>query len=292
MRRKCFSMRFVMFILIAVFSSTVTVWGATYQLTGIGEYIMEDNETLKDAQEMAFKEAMRSMAEQAASYVRANSRVENKILTDDEVELLAAALIKVREKRFEKEVMHDGKLKVRALLQGNLDEERTDKVLTEKIKELKEKHKYDEMNHKRQQAKKKKEAAQQEYEKALQHNVPALMDRGNKLCKQGKYPEALLCYNDVIAQKPQYARGYIGRGVVFLKMGKIEEADRDLSYGITLGEDGVEGYFYRGDICDRQGKKDVAIKAYRTFIDKANIVEYGEQIMEALARLAKLEVGK
>ena len=42
-------------------------------INGTGEYIMEDNETMKQAQDKAYEEAMRSISQQAAVYVRGSS---------------------------------------------------------------------------------------------------------------------------------------------------------------------------------------------------------------------------
>ena len=109
---------------------------AVREISGTGEYIMEDNETMKQAQDKAYEEAMRSISQQAAVYIRSDSKAESSVLTKDEVELLATALVQVREKRFTKEVMPDGKLRVKAFLTGDLDEEATEKALAEKVAKL------------------------------------------------------------------------------------------------------------------------------------------------------------
>ena len=50
---------------------------AIQTINGTGEYIMEDNETMKQAQDKAYEEAMRSISQQAAVYVRGSSKAEN-----------------------------------------------------------------------------------------------------------------------------------------------------------------------------------------------------------------------
>lgn len=66
---------------------------AIQTINGTGEYIMEDNETMKQAQDKAYEEAMRSIAQQAAVYIRSGSKAESSVLTKDEVELIATALV-------------------------------------------------------------------------------------------------------------------------------------------------------------------------------------------------------
>ena len=272
-----------------IFMPLTDAEAAVREISGTGEYIMEDNETMKQAQDKAYEEAMRSIAEQAAVYIRSDSKAESSVLTKDEVELLATALVQVREKRFTKEVMPDGKLRVKAFLTGDLDEEATEKALEEKVAKFKQQKALDEAKAKHAAQQGAKEAAQKEYNEAMRHTVTALLADGEALLKQGKYAAAMEKFNEVIKDHPDYAKGYVRRGECYSGMGKMEAAMQDFNKAITLDPKEAESYYGRGQTYEKQGKKQEAIADYRKFLEVSNIVEHGEKITAALDRLAKLE---
>ena len=270
-------------------SIPVQVEAAIRTINGTGEYIMEDNETMKQAQDKAYEEAMRSISQQAAVYIRGDSRTESAELTKDEVELLATALVQVREKRFDKEVMADGKLRIKAFLVGDIDEEATEKALTEKVAQLKQKKVFDEVKAKHEAQQKEKEAAKKEYNEAMRHTITALLADGESLQRQGKYAAALEIFNEVIKEHPSYAKGLVRRGECYVVMNKLESAMQDFNQAIKLDANEAECYFGRGQAYEKQGKKEDAIADYRKFLEVSNIVEHGEKITETLDRLSKLE---
>ena len=259
------------------------------EISGTGEYIMEDNETMKQAQDKAYEEAMRSIAQQVAVFVRGSSKTENMELKEDEVELMATALVQVKEKRFTKEVMADGKLRVKAFLTGDIDEEAAEKALEEKVAKFKQQKALDEVKAKHAAQQGAKEAAQKEYNEAMRHTVTALLADGEALLKQGKYAAAMEKFNEVIKDHPDYAKGYVRRGECYIGMGKMEAAMQDFNKAINLDPKEAESYYGRGQAYEKQGKKQEAVADYRKFLEVSNIVEHGEKITAALDRLAKLE---
>lgn len=258
-------------------------------INGTGEYIMEDNETMKQAQDKAYEEAMRSISQQAAVYVRGSSKADNMTLAEDEVELMATALVQVKEKRFTKEVMADGKLRIKAFLTGDIDEEAAEKALAEKVAQFKQKKAMDEAKAKHEAQQGAKEAAQKEYNEAMRHTVTALLADGEALQKQGKYAAALEKYNEVIQEHPTYAKGFVHRGECYLAMGKMDAAMQDFNRAISLDASEAESYFGRGQAYEKQGKKQEAIADYRKFLEVSNIVEHGEKITQVIDRIAELE---
>jgi len=250
---------------------------------------MEDNETMKQAQDKAYEEAMRSISQQAAVYVRGNSKAENMELKEDEVELMATALVQVKEKRFTKEVMADGKLRIKAFLMGDIDEEAAEKALTEKVAQFKQKKALDAAKAQHAAQQNAKETAKKEYDEAMRHTVTALLADGDALQKQGKYAAAMEKYNEVIKEHPDYAKGYVRRGECCLATGKLEAAMQDFNHAVTLDPKEAESYYGRGRAYEKQGKKQEAIADYRKFLEVSNIVEHGEKITKVIERLAELE---
>jgi len=258
-------------------------------INGTGEYIMEDNETMKQAQDKAYEEAMRSISQQAAVYVRGSSKAENMELKEDEVELMATALVQVKEKRFTKEVMADGKLRIKAFLTGDIDEEAAEKALAEKVAQFKQKKALDAAKAQHAAQQNAKETAKKEYDEAMRHTVMALLADGDALQKQGKYAAAMEKYNEVIKEHPDYAKGYVRRGECCLATGKLEAAMQDFNHAVTLDPKEAESYYGRGRAYEKQGKKQEAIADYRKFLEVSNIVEHGEKITKVIERLAELE---
>ena len=258
-------------------------------INGTGEYIMEDNETMKQAQDKAYEEAMRSIAQQAAVYVRGSSKAENMELKEDEVELMATALVQVKEKRFTKEVMADGKLRIKAFLTGDIDEEAAEKALAEKVAQFKQKKALDAAKAQHAAQQNSKETAKKEYDEAMRHTVTALLADGDALQKQGKYEEEKKKYNKVIKEHPNYAKGYVRRGECCLSTGKLDAAMQDFNHAVSLDPKEAESYYGRGQAYEKKGKKQEAIADYRTFLEVSNIVEHGEKITKTIERLAELE---
>lgn len=258
-------------------------------INGTGEYIMEDNETMKQAQDKAYEEAMRSISQQAAVYVRGSSKADNMTLAEDEVELMATALVQVKEKRFIKEVMTDGKLRIKAFLTGDIDEEAAEKALAEKVAQFKQKKALDAAKAQHAAQQNAKEAAKKEYDEAMRHTVTALLADGDALQKQGKYAAAMEKYNEVIKEHPDYAKGYVRRGECCLAMGKLDAAMQDFNHAVNLDSKEAESYYGRGQAYEKQGKKQEAIADYRKFLEVSNIVEHGEKITKVIERLAEVE---
>ncbi|MBR3622352.1 MAG: tetratricopeptide repeat protein, partial [Selenomonadaceae bacterium] len=188
---------------------------------------MEDNETLKDAQEVAYKEAMRSISQQVAVYVKSKSQAEDFQITDDVVELISTSILKVEEKKFIKEIMPDGKLKIKAFVSGTLDESATDKALNDKIAAFREKKRYDESlaEHKEQQ--RQRENAEKEYNNALRNTSAAILEQADALYKSKDYSGAVAKYTEIIERHPTFANAYVGRGNAYFELKQYDKASKD-----------------------------------------------------------------
>lgn len=262
---------------------------ATEIFEGTGEYIMEDNETLKQAQDVAYDEAMRHIAQQAAAYVKSASQSADAQITDDEVEMLATALVVVKDKQFGTKIMPDGKFKITAILTAEIDEAATDKALQEKIAELRVKKDFDKVIAKQTEQHRQKDEAQQEYDEALRHTGIVLLDEAADLCRRGDYGGAVAKYDEVIAQYPDYAMTYAQRGEAYRAMSKYDAALRDFDQALKLDPQNADAAFGKAKVFERQGKRKEALENYRRFVEYANIAKDGERITEALDSMAKLE---
>ncbi|MDZ4163951.1 MAG: hypothetical protein U1C55_02380, partial [Smithellaceae bacterium] len=71
------------------------IMAADLEITADGEYVMGEGETLENAGEKARRNAIRSAAEQAGTFVRSYSKVRNLTLEEDIIEVVANHAMKV-----------------------------------------------------------------------------------------------------------------------------------------------------------------------------------------------------
>ena len=92
--------------------------------TGTGEYTVSDNETLQQAEDNAFKEALRAISEQVGIIVSSTTRVENAVVTYDEIVTVSSNYVKVLDKKIERSMTRDGDIHIIATVKASADPER------------------------------------------------------------------------------------------------------------------------------------------------------------------------
>ena len=96
--------------------------------TATGEYTVSKKETIQQAEDAAFAEALRSISEQVGVIVSSNTQVKNSSVTHDEIITISKNLIKVVSKKFERNVTSAGDIHIIAYVTGNVD---SDVVISE-----------------------------------------------------------------------------------------------------------------------------------------------------------------
>ena len=85
---------FILFLIIATFQiSSVKAEVKSFQANGF--YIMNDAETVDTAQQVALKEAERTIVEQAGVYIESYTKVKNNHIVSDEILSLTSNIIKI-----------------------------------------------------------------------------------------------------------------------------------------------------------------------------------------------------
>ena len=110
-----------------IFSAGASAELKTY--TGVGKYYMSETETLADAQSKAALLAEQNALEQALVFVRSNSKVKNFKLTDDEIVLITAGILYVKDTRYSIEEDFDGVLIVKAEITVEIDEDKISELV-------------------------------------------------------------------------------------------------------------------------------------------------------------------
>jgi tetratricopeptide (TPR) repeat protein len=98
--------------------------------------------------------------------------------------------------------------------------------------------------------------------------------RGDLRLSEGNYDEALASFNEALERTPNHRGALMGRAVVFIQTGQVEEAEAELDYLIdflnrTLEAEDLTGYgtlaaayANRGVIKDRAGRHEEALQDY------------------------------
>ena len=94
----------------------------------VGEYAISDNETLQQGEDNAVKEALRNISEQLGVIVASNTKVENAVVTRDEIITFSSSFLKVQNKVIKRSIDADGDIHVFAHVTANAD---PDLVLSE-----------------------------------------------------------------------------------------------------------------------------------------------------------------
>ena len=265
------------------------VSAALEMLSGSGEYIMEHNETMKEAQDIAFREAMRSISQQAGVYIESTSQAKDSQLTHDEVTALTETVVQVKEKRFDRDILPDGKIKVRATVTATLDTDEADRLLQRRVEAHKTQKQYEAARDEQAELQKKSESLQAEYDEAMLGGVNESTKRGDELMAQRKYAEAYTAYHHAVSVSPKTAELYSKRGESLRLQGKDDAAMQDYDKALSLDGQDALAHYGRASVLDKRGKRAEAVREYRLFVDIADIDFYDEEISRALDRILALE---
>jgi protein O-GlcNAc transferase len=114
---------------------------------------------------------------------------------------------------------------------------------------------------------------------------------GDLMYENGKWLDAITCYDTAIRQKPDYAEAYSQRGLSLSKLNRFEEALASYNKSIQLQSDHANPYFYRGNTLQQLNRIDEALDSYNTAIklglENADVFF---NLGNAQAKLARLDV--
>ena len=120
------------------------------------------------------------------------------------------------------------------------------------------------------------------------NNAATYYNRGLEKCKLGRYEEAIKDLDKAIKLDPNYAEAYNDRGGAKAGLGRYEEAIKDLDKAIKLDSNYTEAYNNRGGARYMLGKYKKAIGDY----DKAIKLDPNDAATYYNRGLAKAKLGK
>ena len=237
-----------------------------------------------DARKAAMAKAKREVLEKAGTYLETMTVIKNHEVEKDEILALAAAVLKaeiISQKNYAKEnafgIVIKAKvevdtsilderikklLKERSLLDKYKDNQKREKELLARIKELEiENQKLKSLPQKEQ--KQRRETLKNQFKIATQGlTATELVDKASALWEDGKYtdPDRAIEYlSEAIRLDSEYANAYINRGLAWYEKGNYDRAISDYDKAIELNPRSDKAYNNRGLAWSDKGNYDRAI---------------------------------
>lgn len=269
-------------------TGVTSVMATEQSFNGHSEYVLDKKESIKDGQVVAYREAMRSIVQQAGIHIKASSSMADNIQTNDVIEALATAVVKVTDKKFEKNIEGQGAIKVLADVKANVDVDFAQKMLSEliQIRETakaknqtmeeyqKKSSQYSELNAK--------------YIEVLKSNAKQTVREGIKQEHNGQVDVAMSIYNNLIAEYDGFAMAYSRRGHLYRLQGRDDLAMQDYNKAASLDEQDAGWHYGKAVLLEKKGQIQEAVKEYRLFVKYSNILDDNPEIIKALERIVEL----
>lgn len=276
-------------LLVFGFNFTITSVNAAEQsFSGRSEYLLDKKESVKDGQTIVYREAIRSIVQQAGIYIQASSSVVDNVQNNDVIEALSTAVLKITDKKFARNIDGNGNIKVTVDLRANVDVDLAGKMLAELIQirdtakakkqtieeYQKKSNQYNELNTK--------------YVDILKQNAKQTVRMGIEQERKGQNDVAMTIYNNLIAEYDGFAMAYSRRGHLYRLQGRDDLATSDYEKAASLDEQDAGWHYGKAVLLDKRGRTAEAVSEYRLFIKYANILDDNPEIIKALERVVEL----
>ncbi|MBR1645310.1 MAG: tetratricopeptide repeat protein [Selenomonadaceae bacterium] len=259
---------FSLVVALAIFLCGSTSFAGEQLIEATGDYIMDSrlDETFASATARAREDAKRAAVEKAGVYLQSYSKMVDLRFEVDEVQSVAASLLKIQDETQNVETMSGNLIKftvtikalvaepneadLKALMQNRqaLDE------MTRKYNELQEK--YDALNQDMKKYRNEFDAADDTRKAEIKREVTLNSEkfsavdelaRGNEFAATGNRSQALAAYDKAIQLDSQLAEAYNNRGIVRYELGQFTEAIEDYSAAIRLKSNYADALNNRGN---------------------------------------------
>lgn len=246
-----------------------SVHAEKFEITADGEYIMGEGETMEIAGEKARRNAIRSAAEQAGTFVRSYSKVQNLSLKEDVIEVVASHAMKVSVMDEQTELVGKKsvrfKIKIKATLtteevEANVRRAQSDLLLVQSYQKLQDDYarlarETEELKARLQKAtgEERKEVVARIGSEEARYKANILYEKGTKLNEALDFTAAEEALSQSIALNSDFAMAYVGRAFARAAraMEKIEPALADMEKAISLEPNNPQFYMTRADMLRR-----------------------------------------
>jgi tetratricopeptide (TPR) repeat protein len=234
---------------------------------------------------IALEQVKRLLLEELGTYLESKTEVKNFQLTQDQITTLTAGIVSavvVSEKWDGSNYYLKAKIsadpnevatsvdKLRNDFQKTKELEETKKMADSYAAEIKRLNKELDMAKIRNPDQQPAVAKIKEYNKIVDElTATDLFFKALQIFNDGNYKNALDEYNKVLRLNPNHATAYVGRGVVYEKLGESQRAINDYSKAIELNPRHANAYCNRGLMYNKEGRFKVAIDDFNNAIEIA-----------------------
>lgn len=259
---------FTLIVALAITLIGSTSFAAEKLIEASGEYVMDSrlDETTASATARAREEAKRAVVDKAGVYLQSHSKIIDLELVEDEVETVAARLLKIQSESSKIDVINDNLLRftvtIKALvndlsdadLKALMQDKQSLGDATRKYKELQEK--YNDLKAQMENLKRSYDTASDtqriEIKREVARNTENFsaveaMGRGNEFYFVKNYSQALTAYDEALRLNPQFAEAYNNRGIVKYELNQYTAAIEDYSTAIRLKSNFADALNNRGN---------------------------------------------
>ena len=258
------------------------ILAAPQMIEATGTYLMNTDldEPFAVAEDRARREAKRAAVEQSGFYLKGASNSVNGRLTSDELQVLAAQILKIQDEKVTKRV--DGNnIEFTVHITAFADADTIDlEKLIENKKDWSEKVLFNQqLQSDYERIKKANAELKQKYAAAVSENERAKLksaaiqsdrlfqanqyvERGVELYNTDHFFSAVTEYDKAIELTPDNPDLYANRGAAYLRLNNYMEAKKDLDKALRLKPDAAKIYVVYGDLYSRVGESDDAIDYY------------------------------
>lgn len=256
-------------------------------------YLMDKGEPIKIAQETVFNDAIKKISEEANVVIDSLSVSRDSELELDRVESFTAAVLRIKNKIFVKELTNDGGLNIVVKVDAELDTDDAEEILNELLEAKNSSKNYEEVLKDYTQRKNQFDTVYGEYLGSYQKRIMRKICGGCKLEMEDKLDEALKLYNEAIDESiendVELSLAYIKRGIIYAMKGKEDLAAADIIKAININNDKAGIHLIQAISAESDGNKFQAAQEYRAFVNDADIVYYDAEVIMALDRIVDLE---
>ena len=287
-------------ILIFGFSSQVTFAKAEL-IEAKGSYVMDlkVDETFATGTARAREEAKRAAAEKAGVYVQSYSKTINLELEYDEIQTVAAQILKVQDEKISQQVLQDNLLEItvtiKAVVDGT-DTETLKKLMTDKQNLTESTERYKKLQEEYDALKKQMEDLKKQYansndsQKAQIKNSIAKngeyfnalleLEQGNNFYFRKDYKNAISAYSRALQINPNFAEAYNNRGNAYVQLKNYQQAMQDLQNAVRLNN--VDARNYNAAITEYTQAINLNPNLFSAYFNRSLAYCYTNRFQEAL----------
>lgn len=131
------TVKIALIIMVMLFLSNSNALALEQIISTKGVYISSSSESIKDAKQNAFNDALRQALEQAGVLVISTSKVHNTVLTEDEIRIISSKIIHVKSQRYSIKPINNDAIEATAYLETSISTDSINDQLNNIINENK-----------------------------------------------------------------------------------------------------------------------------------------------------------